>query len=55
MPTGNSPKKTMSRLMHSDYFENLSKHQLRDFLPKIAEHMEKCQHPKCVTLQQNSN
>lgn len=48
MTTDNSPQKTLSRLIHSDYFENLTPNQLMYFIPKIEEHQKKCRHPKCL-------
>lgn len=43
----NSPKNVMSRLIHSDYFENIIPMNMKSFQPKIYEHRERCQHPKC--------
>ena len=49
MKSDNSPKKVVSRLFHnSDYFETLSNYSLKYWIPKLQEHIEKCQHLKCT-------
>ena len=48
MTTGNNPKATLSRLIHSDYFDNVIDYYLKDFVPIITMHVLKCKHPKCV-------
>ena len=51
MPSNNSPAKVMSRLMHSDYFDNeWLKHQFSD---QIEAHLIRCQHPKCKQIKMN--
>lgn len=47
MTTNNSPAKVLSRLVHSDYFDNISPMYMELWTPKIEEHKLKCQHPKC--------
>lgn len=47
MATDNNPRKTLSRLLHSDYFDAVSDYYLRDFIPNIHLHIQKCQHRKC--------
>lgn len=45
----NSPRHVISRLFHNgDYFETLSNYQLKQFIPILQAHIEKCEHPKCV-------
>lgn len=44
----NSPKNVLSRLIHSDYFDNIIPMYMKDFQPKIDEHRLKCMHPICV-------
>jgi hypothetical protein len=51
LTSNNSPQKIVSRLLHdSDYFETLSNYSLGDFIPKLENHIEKCQHPKCISF-----
>lgn len=40
----------MSRLIHSDYFDNISPMNMKLFQPKINEHKFKCMHPKCTGI-----
>lgn len=44
----------MSRLIHSDYFDNIIPMQMKSFKPKIDEHREKCMHPKCIGFNKNN-
>jgi len=46
--TNNSPAKTLSRLIHSDYFDMIIPMYMKGFESKIDEHIQKCQHPKCI-------
>lgn len=50
MTSNNSPKNVMSRLIHSDYFNNIIPMYMKSFQPKIDEHIAKCHHPKCVGM-----
>ena len=54
MTSDNSPEKVVSRLFHNgDYFEKLSNYTLKYFIPKLEKHIEKCQHPKCISFKQS--
>ena len=53
MSSNNSPQKIVSRLFHnSDYFERLSNYSLKYFIPPLQKHIEKCQHPKCISYRE---
>jgi len=47
--SSNSPKHTLSRLIHSDYFERYP-FLIKQFKNKYFEHIIKCEHPKCMKL-----
>lgn len=55
MTSNNSPKSVLSRLIHSDYFDNITDREYNLFIIKIHDHVMKCQHPKCVIIRNISN
>lgn len=48
--SNNNVAKTLSRLVHSDYFDTYSPKLLVEdgWIPLIVEHQKKCQHIKCL-------
>ncbi len=49
MVTNNSPRKVLSRLIHSDYFDTICEYQMKYWQPLIDEHKIKCKHPNCLS------
>ncbi len=45
--TNNSPRKVLSRLIHSDYFDTICEYQMEEWQSLIDEHKLKCRHPNC--------
>lgn len=44
-----SPRHTLSRLIHGDYFDLIPESEMvRGWNTKIEEHKKTCQHPKCL-------
>lgn len=52
MRSGNSPSKVLSRNLHGNFFDAVSDHYMRDWIPLIYLHIQKCQHIKCCYYRQ---